>query len=59
MFDGDEAGRKGAYRFKKNMSNDVFITDVFLPAGKDVNDLSFQELSDLLHRYGLNCNQES
>lgn len=42
-YDGDEAGRKGALRFKKNMPKDIFITDVRLPAGKDVNDLSEEE----------------
>lgn len=44
LFDGDEAGRKGALRFKKNMPDDIFITDVRLPAGKDVNDLSYEEV---------------
>ena len=48
LFDGDEAGRKGALRFKKNMPNDVFITDVRLPAGKDVNDLSYDEVMKLI-----------
>lgn len=47
-FDGDEAGRKGAYRFRKNMPNDCFITDVLLPAGKDINDLSPEEVHSLL-----------
>lgn len=42
-FDGDEAGRKGALRFIKNMPKDVFITDIRLPAGKDVNDLTKEE----------------
>lgn len=42
-FDGDEPGEKGARRFRKNMPNDVFITDVRMPAGKDVNDLSLTE----------------
>lgn len=42
-FDGDEAGEKGAKRFRKNMPDDVFITEVRMPAGKDVNDLSFEE----------------
>jgi len=42
-YDGDEAGRKGAYRFKANMPNDIFITDVLLPAGKDLNDLTKDE----------------
>lgn len=46
-FDGDDAGRKGANRFKKYMGKDVFITDVLLPIGKDVNDLSENELRSL------------
>ena len=48
LFDGDEAGRKGAMRFKKNMPPDVFITDVRLPAGKDVNDLTYDEVINLV-----------
>ena len=48
LFDGDEAGRKGAMRFKKNMPHDVFITDVRLPAGKDVNDLTYDEVMNLV-----------
>ena len=48
MYDGDEPGRKGAYRFRKNMPKDCFITDIILPAGKDVNDLSAEEVKQLL-----------
>lgn len=44
FFDGDEAGWKGAMRFRKNMPKDVFITEVKLPAGKDVNDLTKEEI---------------
>lgn len=47
-FDGDEAGQRGAYRFRKNMPKDCFITDVHLPAGKDVNDLSAEQIKELL-----------
>lgn len=50
LFDGDEAGQKGAYRFRKNMPKDCFITTVNLPAGKDVNDLSPDEIKELLAR---------
>ena len=50
MLDGDEAGQKGAYRFRKNMSKDCFITTVNLPAGKDVNDLSAEQIKELLAR---------
>lgn len=48
-FDGDEAGRKGAYRFKKAMGDDVFITDLRLPKGKDLNDLSPEEIYTLIN----------
>ena len=47
-FDGDEAGQKGAYRFRKNMPKDVFITDIRLPAGKDINDLTPEEVHKLI-----------
>lgn len=46
-FDGDDGGRKGAYRFKHNMSKDIMITDYILPKGKDVNDLSYEEIKNL------------
>ena len=42
-FDGDTAGMNGALRFRKNMNSDVFITDLRMPVGKDVNDLTPQE----------------
>ena len=48
-FDGDEAGRKGAYRFKKAIGDDVFITDLKLPKGKDLNDLSPEEIQVLIN----------
>jgi DNA primase len=48
LFDGDTAGQKGAYRFRKNMPKDVFITNIMLPAGKDVNDLSPEEVHNLI-----------
>ena len=37
-FDGDEAGQKGAYRFKKALGNDVWIHEIKMPPGKDLND---------------------
>ena len=52
MFDGDNAGRKGAERFKKNIKNKL-ITDIHLPEGKDVNDLSKEEFLKLLINYGI------
>lgn len=47
MFDGDEAGYKGGKRFKYNMPKDVMITEYTLPMGKDVNDLSLEEIQNL------------
>ena len=47
-FDGDSAGRKGAYRFKQAMRKDVFITDVIFPQGTDVNSISREEFENLL-----------
>ena len=47
-FDGDSAGEHGAQRFKNNMPKDVFITELKLPAGKDVNDLTKEEFDYLL-----------
>ena len=46
-FDGDEAGQKGAARFKKALGNSVFITDLHLPKGKDINDLDASEIAKL------------
>lgn len=47
-FDGDSAGRLGASRFKRMIGKDVFITDILLPWGKDINDLSRDEVEKLL-----------
>lgn len=54
MFDGDEAGRKGATRFKRAMGNDVFITDIQMPWGKDVNDLSRDQIIELFNKNWVN-----
>lgn len=51
MFDGDEAGRKGATKFKKAFDKDVLITDVHMYWGKDVSDLSEKEFNTLLTKY--------
>lgn len=47
FFDGDEAGDKGRTRFLKNIRNDVIVSTAILPRGKDVNDLSEQEVLNL------------
>ena len=46
-FDGDDGGRKGAARFKRAMPNDIIVTEFIVPEGKDVNDLSEQEVVNL------------
>lgn len=51
MFDGDEAGRKGATRFKNFFADSVLITDVHMYWGKDISDLSEKEFHALLKRY--------
>lgn len=48
-FDGDEAGRKGANRFKQNINKGCFIVDLNIPYGKDVNDLSKDQFFDILN----------
>jgi len=48
MFDGDKAGREGARRFKKGIKKSVFVKDIQMPFGKDVNDLSGEEFKKLL-----------
>ena len=42
-YDGDDAGRKGAARFKKFIRKDVFVDELIMPEGKDLNDLSKEE----------------
>lgn len=47
-FDGDEAGNKGAEKFKKNIRKDVIVTQKMLPFGNDVNDLTKEQFDNLL-----------
>lgn len=47
-FDGDNAGDTGAKKFIKNMKGQVFITQVVMPRGKDIGDLSKEEFEKLL-----------
>lgn len=49
MYDNDEAGRKGAERFKHSIRKDVLVDDIIMPLGKDVNDLSKKEFDNLLN----------
>ncbi len=54
MYDNDQAGRKGAEKFKKLISKNKFVTDIIMPYGKDLNDLSKKEFIDLLNLYDIN-----
>lgn len=50
-YDNDEAGKKGAAKFKKMIKSTCFVDVVTVPEGKDVNDLTKEEwesLNDLL-----------
>lgn len=46
-FDGDSAGDKGAQRFIRNIRNDVLVSQIKIPRGKDVNDLTKEEFESL------------
>lgn len=48
MLDGDAAGRKGIQRFQSNIRDDVLVNVIYLPEGKDVNDLSKEEIYKLI-----------
>lgn len=48
-FDGDDAGRRGAYKFKKALGKNVFITDLIMPRGKDVNDLTKEQFEKIVN----------
>ena len=47
MFDGDEGGVKGAKRFRRNMPSHILVNTFILPDGKDINDLSEEEIRAL------------
>lgn len=48
LFDGDDAGDKAIDRFLQNIRKDVIVNIYHLPRGKDVNDLSYEELEALI-----------
>lgn len=52
-FDGDKAGSAGAFKFKKAIRKDVFVDEVRMPYGKDVNDLSRESFEALLERQSI------
>lgn len=54
MYDNDEAGRKGATRFKKMVNKDVIITDILMPTGKDVGACTKDEFYQILRNNNIN-----
>ena len=50
-YDSDDAGEKGRNRFKKLVRKDVFVDDIYLPIGKDINDLTDQEVINYFSAY--------
>ena len=50
-YDPDEAGEKGRNRFKRLVRKDVFVDDIYLPNGKDINDLTDQEVINYFSAY--------
>lgn len=51
LFDGDNAGRKGAERFKENIRKDVLVNDIVMYDGKDVADLDKSQVDNLLEKF--------
>lgn len=47
-FDGDDAGDKGIKKFLENIRKDVIVNIIRLPRGKDINDLSYDEVEKLV-----------
>jgi hypothetical protein len=52
-FDGDEAGKRGAAKFLKNIRKDIFVDVVELPEDKDINDLDKDSFIGLLQKHGI------
>lgn len=53
MLDSDNAGRKGASNFIKNIRKDVLVTDILIKGKKDINELSKEEFDNLLKEENL------
>lgn len=49
-FDGDEAGDKAIKRFRKKIRKDVFVDDIILPRGEDVNSLREEKFNELFSK---------
>lgn len=43
-YDNDQAGIKGSNNFKKLIRKDVFVDELIMPVGRDVNDLTSEEI---------------
>lgn len=50
MYDGDNAGRRGAERFKKFINSRCFVDDIIMPSGKDVGSLTKEEFENILDK---------
>ena len=53
-FDGDDAGHRGVKKFMNNIRKDVFVDVLKLPQGKDINDLTKEEIVELFEKENLN-----
>ena len=51
-FDGDDAGRNAASRLRKMLEGEAFVDVLDLPNGKDLNNLSKDEIIELLAKSG-------
>lgn len=51
-FDGDDAGRKGAISLKKSLQSCCMIDILELPQNKDLNDLSKDDIVELINKSG-------
>ena len=56
-FDGDEAGNRGVQKFMNNIRSDVFVDVLKLPKGKDINDLTKEEIVKLFEKENLDFNR--
>ena len=48
-FDGDAGGDKGIKEFMEHIRKDVMVNIIRLPRGKDINDLSYEEVENMLN----------
>lgn len=51
MYDNDDAGRKGANRFKNFIGEDKLVTNIIMPKGKDIASCTYDEFWNILHSY--------